>query len=116
MATSGENWVWIVSGLFCLSSIAVLQVFLFEARDWRNVPAFAWAILYVFLGFKQAFVKQDDFHFWFGMLEAIFPGTLVVLAATGALSLPTTRRHAPVFRSRLLVPARQLRWFSAVFS
>jgi hypothetical protein len=85
MATSGENWVWIVSGLFCLSSIAVLLVFLFEARDWRNAPAFAWATLYVFLGFKQAFVRQDDFHFWFGMLGAIFPGTLVVLAATGCI-------------------------------
>ena len=85
MASGGENWVWIVSGLYCLWLIVALTIYLLEARDWRNVPMFVWAILYIFLGFKQAFVRQDDFHFWFGMFGAILPGTLIILGAGGCI-------------------------------
>jgi hypothetical protein len=101
MALSGPRWQLFWGALVCFCVVAGYAVSV--GKKWKLLPGAVWICLFCFLNFKQAFVRQDDYHVWLGLIDALLPGALILLGGAGLLN-----------RMKSLVPAS--RWFNPLFS
>jgi hypothetical protein len=120
MAVSGATWPVLWGTLVCVCVLASYVISIH--KTWRLFPGAVWVCLFCFLNFKQAFTRQDDYHIWWGLMDALLPGGLILLAGTGFLNrtyqfipgrkwvtaLIATLVAVPVISS-VLLPAMELR-------
>src|SRR5262249_780048 len=73
--------VWGALVCACLVASYALTV----GKNLRVLPGAIWVCGVCFLNFKQAFARQDDYHTWLGLIDALLPGALILSAGTGSL-------------------------------
>jgi hypothetical protein len=108
MASSGPRWQVIWGGLICFCIVAgYLEVAL--SKNWKSLLGAVWICLFCFINFKQAFVRHDDYHIWLGLMDALLPGALILLAGTRSFSRLTGialagQWYQPIFPVMVAVP------------
>jgi hypothetical protein len=81
-AVPGKKWVILTGTLLCALVVWAAALDLVGRRVLLDVPAFAFIVFFIFVGFKEAFVRQDSFHLLDGMVGSVFPAAFVILAAS----------------------------------
>jgi hypothetical protein len=65
-------------------AIAIPAAVVFHNRKpWSLRPSLGWAALLFFLQLKEAFVRDDSFHVWMGIVNALLPCALLLICRAG---------------------------------
>jgi hypothetical protein len=100
MALAGPRWqlFWGVLVCFCLVAAYAVAV----GKNWKLLPGAVWICVFCFINFKQAFVRQDDYHVWLGVIDALLPAALILLAGAGLLNRMKGLAPASQWSNRLI--------------
>jgi hypothetical protein len=82
LATPGEKWVILTGTLLCALVVWAAALDLVGRRVLLDVPSFAFIMFFSFVGFKEAFVRQDSFHLREGLMSSVLPAALLIMAAS----------------------------------
>jgi hypothetical protein len=105
LAGSKVELVW--GALVC--ACVVVSYALTVSKNLRVLPGAIWVCVFCFLNFKQAFARQDDYHTWLGLIDALLPGALILSAGTGSLDRMKiaalgNEKSTPVIRTLAVTP------------
>ncbi len=65
--------------LVCVVVLACWTFAAWRAQRWRGLVLSLWAAFYLFVSFKQAFVRSDPFHLFVGVFDMLLPASLILL-------------------------------------
>lgn len=84
MSIEGPVWEVCVAGLLLLA-LVVPGFIRMRCGDVGFLwPSIVWVALLFFLQIKEAFVRQDSFHVWMGIVNGLLPCALILVWLTGA--------------------------------
>jgi hypothetical protein len=92
MCLRGPVWQVVLGVLLLLLVVISYGWSSIATGGWKLAPATLWVSFFFFATFKETFVRQDEFHFWFGMMDAFLPAALVLIVAAGFLDRGIRRR------------------------
>jgi len=93
MSRGGPMREVILGLLLCLATPAAYFAAASSKRQWARLLQGAWLAAYFLLCFKEAFVRQDRGHVWFGMVQMAVPAAWLLMPALA---------RAPFFRDNAL--------------
>jgi len=108
-ATGGQYWLVPVGAFVCAATVGIVALSLWQRDALREWPSLLWISVYLFLGFKETFVRQDSLHLLLGMTGCLLPGSLVIMTA-----LPSTQGAAGRSMPHLLEAASKIGWASVL--
>jgi hypothetical protein len=90
MFTPGPQWeievaVLLLLALAVSAAISWLPAKESRARALELWPCILWVTLLFFLQLKEAFVRQDVYHTWMGIVNALIPSVLLLGSTTGLI-------------------------------
>src|SRR5260370_3607668 len=92
MGTPGRIGELVLGFLICTGTPLLWFISLMRKRQYLIAPLSIWVFVYFFLGFKQAFVRSDEFHLFSGLVDMILPACLIIVAQQLTSSFPTQPR------------------------
>jgi hypothetical protein len=81
LAGDGNAEVILVA-LLLLAALLPLVV-LWRGGEGPHWPAAVWIALLLFFQLKEAFVRQDSFHIWMGIVNGLIPSVVILLCGAG---------------------------------
>ena len=98
--SNGSGSTLLMGFLLCAAMVLGYLAALSHSRRWLLLPGALWIAGFFFLGFKEAFVRQDSEHLWMGMINVVIPASLLLalrlsdspLFQTGLVQIPSANK------------------------